>query len=154
CEDGACTGGLVCDADLCRAAVTCDDLFAAGTCGEHQRCEETPGSDATCVPESCVEGFRWSTLRGRCVACVSEGCLAEPTCVPDVPTSLDCGEHRLCVESDGGGECGGCEPGYVDEDGVCVDARTCGGVICGEMEYCDTTRPTPTCTAWPCGDRS
>lgn len=155
CEGGACSGGLICEAGLCRPALSCADLRAAGTCGEHERCEQVAGADATCLTGTCVDGYRWSALSERCVACVSVDCASEPTCVPDQPTSLDCGAHRVCVQSGDVGECGGCEAGYLDVGGDCVEVDTCGGVICAADEYCDTTSSSgPTCTAWPCSDPS
>lgn len=151
CEGGACNGGLICEAERCRSALRCADLRAAGTCGEHERCDEPAGADAICLTGTCVDGYRWSALSARCVACVSVDCASEPTCVPDQPTSLDCGAHRRCVQSGDVGECGDCETGYLDVGGDCVEVDTCGGVVCAPDEYCDATSG-PTCVPRPCSD--
>ncbi len=153
CEDGACGGGLVCDAGACREPIGCDALRAAGGCGEHERCDEPAGADAVCSPGECVAGYRWSAVASACVVCASAGCAAEPTCEPGLPTSLDCGAaHRVCVTSDGAGECADCEAGYADVGGTCVEAELCGGAVCTAAQYCDRTDPSaPSCVTRPCG---
>lgn len=141
------------DRERCEKPLRCADLRATGQCGEFERCEENEAEGARCLKESCAEGFRWSSLSDRCIPCLTEGCEAEPTCEPGQPGSLNCGAHRLCLEDGDFGECGGCETGYVDVGGRCLELATCGDARCAGDEYCDRSRELgPRCEKRPCDD--
>jgi len=116
---------LVCDQDddVCREPVRCED---AG-CVEHQLCDEQPGLDASCL-ESCDEGFAWDAESSTCLPVIT------PNCQPDAPGSIlaECSEmHRECLEEDDGAECGGCLPGFTDEQAALPDCRAI--VTCAEL---------------------
>ncbi len=66
--------------------------------------------------------------------------------------------NQLCVPDANGAFCGDClNDGFVYDAGsnACVEASTCGGVVCGAGEFCDfpQTGGPPVCTAIPgmCG---
>lgn len=147
--ESGCSNGLVCDAIelVCRIEVDCEDL----TCLEFQLCDEgADGEDAGCT-EECVEGYEWDASSGSC--------LEEPerTCVPDVDGSIlaNCtAEHRLCVTSEAGAECGECEEGYTEELGTCRVLVTCteiGAACASEHKACvESDGATTDAVCGPC----
>lgn len=151
-----CTGGLVCNTAnaTCRPAVTCAALRTAGTCLANQRCDESSGVDAVCVPNACVAGFTWDTRTSSCTACVSQNCAAEPRCDDgtDAGVQVTCfAQNRVCVQSGDVAYCDTCRPGFApDGQGNCLAAPQCGTATCAMNEYCDSTSGTPTCTVSPC----
>jgi hypothetical protein len=148
-----CAGTTVCDQNslLCRAPVTCAELSANGTCLPNQTCTQANGMDAVCVPMSCAPNFKWNGV--ACVACVSMGCLSEPSC-----SDLDGGlgtactaQNRQCVQTGASSACGGCLSGFAQNPaGVCVPVPTCGAVTCAFNQYCNRTGAAPICQAVPC----
>lgn len=146
-EEGACGGGLVCDPqeELCRLPLGCVDL----TCGDQQRCGQTPGQDAACL-EECLPGFVWDGAQGRCVA---DG---PSNCQEGSPDSLaeDCEAlSRACVEEDGGARCGDCLDGTTDEGGALATCRPvvdCAALAC-EAQNRLCAQPNPRADAL-CGD--
>ena len=149
CDGIACRGGLTCDTGRCRTPLTCASLRTAGTCAEHQACVDSPGADGVCMPGVCDAGYRWVSASSTCVACVSPGCSAEPTCAPGLPNSLACGaENRVCGTTDGVGSCGACLEGFLDVGGVCQPDVRCGSSTCTAAQYCDESMPSaPVCRA-------
>lgn len=144
CVGGNCTAGLLCDAGSCRLPRSCEDLVADGICVEHQRCVASADVDASCVAETCDEGFVWD--RGRCVPGL-------PNCAPGQPGSLldTCtSQLRQCVEGTGTASCGDCVGGSLEVQGACVGRLACGDASCLESEYCDASGDTPTCLPLPC----
>lgn len=152
--DGACTGGLVCDTGACRAARTCADLLQDGSCGEHQSCLEGDGTDAICVPETCVDGFKWDAASASCVPCFSPTCNDDaPSCNPAAPNTIadDCAAaFRACEAVSGVDQCTSCLPGTKEIDGACVPQILCGATACKPDEYCGTSAGNPACIPWPC----
>jgi hypothetical protein len=148
-----CAGATVCDtaSSLCRTPVTCAQLLANATCLPNQACTQANGMDAVCVPMTCDANFKWNGA--ACVACVSTGCLNEPSC-----NDLDGGlgtsctmQNRLCVQTGASSACGMCLGGFAQNPaGACVPVPTCGAVTCAFNQYCDRTGAAPTCTANPC----
>lgn len=149
-----CTGGLLCETGKCRAALTCADQRTAGTCKPHQLCNESPGTDAVCVPATCDPDYTWNAQTGTCQPCVSAGCTAEPTCAVDGGIGGQCDvQHRLCSQVGSTASCGACKPGFTeDANHTCVPPANCGNTMCTSAQYCDTSASTPTCTALPCPD--
>jgi hypothetical protein len=156
-SDGACGPGLACEVSTCRVALTCEELVVRGTCSEGQVCEVFPSGDPRCTPGACTAGYRWSTATGRCVACTSTDCTAEPTCTLGVPGSIadTCArEMRDCVtDVDGLGACGDCSAGLAEVAGRCVFLNACGSGTCAATEYCDRTdAANPACLPRPCAN--
>ncbi|MBX7096728.1 MAG: hypothetical protein K1X89_03360 [Myxococcaceae bacterium] len=150
-----CGGGLVCDSTStkCRAAVTCAMQKANGTCKAHQTCNDATGADGVCVNGSCETDFKWDGTTMSCVACVSPGCTAEPTCANGdggIGDSCDAA-NRLCSQAGNVASCGACKLGFQENaQKVCVPAAVCNGVTCALTDYCDTTGAVPTCKMLPC----
>lgn len=150
-----CSGGLTCDSNTtkCRAPLTCAAMQAAGTCKPHQVCTDGQGTDATCVAATCDAQFKWDSASNTCLACVSQDCASEPTCMAgDGGIGDSCAaQNRTCTQNGMVAACGPCVVGYIENASqVCVPAPACGGAFCTLSEYCDATGPTPTCRTLPC----
>ncbi|MEQ9498064.1 MAG: hypothetical protein RIT81_14430 [Deltaproteobacteria bacterium] len=160
-----CATDLVCDADdfVCRAPLACGDL----TCLPNQLCDAPTDADAFCVPNACVDGYFWDgsacsplptaactdasgAPSAEALACSSQSqvCVdgsAGPVCV-DTCASLGCGINRrdctagATIVDDA--VCGACEPGYVENQGVCAldPAATCTAGVPGSIEAACASR--------------
>lgn len=151
--NGQCAGQTTCNpgTQTCRTIVTCADLVTSGTCAPNQACVQVSGSDAQCVPQTCTGDFRWNGV--TCVACVSPGCLNEPSCTDlDGGLGASCAAlHRSCNQMTS--TCDACLPHFTaNPSGQCIAVPDCGGATCSFTQYCNRSGATPTCTANPnCG---
>lgn len=143
-----CTGGLVCDADACREAVSCADLIADDECGAKQKCTQAAGKDAVCVAETCVAGYRWVDGFG-CMKCSTDDCSVAATCSGENSIEDECADaNKECDDSSGEAVCGDCLPNTIENGDRCVPEIRCGTEACGADEYCDTDDDT--CKTLPC----
>ena len=112
---------------------SCQDIDECITnpCGVNGQCSNTPPGGFTCT---CNDGYS------------GDNCEIGPQDVPDLCSTVDCGQHGSCDPSSG--DCS-CNSGFTTDPGgtSCQDINECDGETnpCGENSTCTNTDGSFTC---------